>query len=172
MARKRRSLLILASVVPAISAACSGPSLSWLDHLAIYSAALRAAGDSLLTPGSSARLLLDPRKLPPRFVGNTPGQTGGGELDSALVRRLPVAGVCVPVGAARRCAADQRGLAAQVSAITRDESGLASVWVQVAPVQAAGDNTSLAGTPVLFHYELQKLNNEWSIVRVSRGLPG
>ena len=172
MVRKQLRALILATALPLIFAACSGRVLSPLDQLAIYSAALRAASDSLLTAGSGARLLLDPRLLPPRFTGNTAGQAGAGELDSAIVRRLPVSAVCIPVGALRRCAPGQRGLAAQVSPITRDDRALASVWVQVAPVQGADDNTALVGAPVLFHYVLQQLDTQWRIIRAARGLPG
>ncbi len=172
MARRSLRRLIRPTFLLIAAAACSGSSagITQKDQIAIYSAALRTAADSLLPRGSGARLLLDPRLLPERFVAGSAGNRGLGMLDSLVVRQLPVAGVCIPTAPRRECGPGVRGLAAQLSVISRDGAGAVSVWLWVAPVQGAGDNTALAGGHA-FRCLLQGHGGAWRVVRASRAIP-
>jgi hypothetical protein len=172
MLHGRHPVLTLAAL-PLTAASCTGAhgSISHKDQVAIYSAALRAVADSLLLPGSGGRLLLDPRLLPPQFPGAGNGHPAAGLLDSGVVRHLPVAGVCLPTGPGRECGRGVRGLAAQLSVIRREGADRASVWLAVAPVQGAGDNTALTGLAVVFQCQLQAHDEQWRVVRAWRRFP-
>ena len=167
---QRSGLALATSLVLSTPLSCSRQAgLSLRDQTAIYAAALAAASDSVFRHTPGARLLLDPRLLPDSLTPRDSLRARGALLDPRVVRQLPVEAVCAPSAREQECANGVRGLAARLSVIRREARDRASLWLVVAPVRAAGDNTVLLDPRLLLLYRAVEVGGRWRLESATSG---
>lgn len=146
------------TALPMVPSVAGHPTeLPLSDRVAIYTTLLRAAAREVFPTGTDVRLLLDPRPpqaASPSSLRDSAVTTAaeaesllGTPLDRSITRAIlasgAIEGVCQPAAAPERCSNNQRGLAATLGRIVRQDSDHVIVAAYLGYVIATSDRTSL-----------------------------